>query len=226
MQAETQKYTAELGVPITDFASTVACTQICTTEAPAHFSPHPFSFFLKASFKSTSKSSLSLKQQFFLWVGNKEKALLKAALPSYLKEQKVTTGNLLNRKQINDLGVKMGEWWEEEWHILSCLQELAWKALHFPGSFVKVFPLSVDAHSSKTPVELGLLSCKLWHMAFVLAFFFFFNVIMACSSKKRATGSCETQRGYSEFAATQKVIELKRNLKTRPALQGHSSEER
>lgn len=66
MQAETQKYTAELGVPITDLASTVACTQICTTEAPAHFSPHPFSFFLKASFKSTSKSSLSLKQQFFL----------------------------------------------------------------------------------------------------------------------------------------------------------------
>lgn len=40
------------------------------------------------------------------------------------------------------------------------------------------------------------------------------------------TGSCETQRDYAEFAATQKAIELKRNLQKITYLQGQSSEGR
>lgn len=78
--------------------------------------------------------------------------------------------------------------WEEEWHILSCLQELAWKALHFPGSFVKVFPLSIDAHSSKTPcwTRTFILQAVTYDICF--SFFFFFLMLLWHVPLKRELG--------------------------------------
>lgn len=95
-------------VLITDLANIVSCFHISCTEAPAQFFPHTSSFLLKASLWIHVKSEdhFSLKQQF-LWVDHKGKALLKVHLPIYLEEWKTTIRILLNRKQIQDLDVKV-----------------------------------------------------------------------------------------------------------------------
>lgn len=101
----------------------------------------------------------------------------------------------------------------EDWHTLCCLQEFAFYALGLSRLFCEnlssVTRCTFLKDISRTRTFI------LQAVTYGISFRFLFHVILARSSKKRATGSHETQRDCKEFAATQKVTELKRNLEER-----------
>lgn len=113
----------------------------------------------------------------------------------------------------------MGWWWEEDRQILSCLQELALNALDFPGSFVKIFLLSIDA-----PVEVGLSSYKLWHMAIVLVVWF--TLFWLVPPKREWLGHVRPRVTTQSLQQPRKSLSWKETWKKGLALQGHSGEKR